>query len=290
MSTSIKTWSDTKRGYLLISALIFSAFISSCSTYKNEQEKFILGEPKDSSISNGLVNRNNINVGGGEHFLTSSIPQNKSNVDAEISRVICTGHKHEELKYCQKADNSDNLDKNILIDNYVVLSDYSESKKDADEDDDSFSVANILSALGVIGAILNYLYTKTRDNRADIRGYRDEYWLRQVLFPVVIDSLKDITKDSRKALQDCNGAFSEFYSSYLLDKLNEISDNSILLLSNDRGFSEFIEAQVEVIEQRLTTASEEDNILSSEILLNVISEFVNEVFSRLDKIQAGNNQ
>ncbi|OLF60228.1 hypothetical protein BTN33_01375 [Aeromonas veronii] len=162
------------------------------------------------------------------------------------------------------------------------------SEKEPSDEQNIFSWQNIFSALGVIGALFNFAYTKFRDDKAERKSYRDDYWLRQVLFPVIIDLMKDITNNSRKALHDCDCQFEIFYAGYLLEKLNEISDNSILLLSSDVGFPSFMNEQIELIEEQLTTASEEDGVLLGDVLLDTISNFVNVVFARLNKIQADN--
>ncbi|WP_141108780.1 hypothetical protein [Aeromonas veronii] len=266
----------------MITVLMLSLLSLSCSSYQdklvkgntdftfeNEQEKFFsINSPEgnDNLVAPYLSNNN--------FLVTRDVYKEKSGSELHI-----TSSAHERTQ-------------SILIDNYLFFSNGNvgavKSEKEPSDEQNIFSWQNIFSALGVIGALFNFAYTKFRDDKAERKSYRDDYWLRQVLFPVIIDLMKDITNNSRKALHDCDCQFEIFYAGYLLEKLNEISDNSILLLSSDVGFPSFMNEQIELIEEQLTTASEEDGVLLGDVLLDTISNFVNVVFARLNKIQADN--
>lgn len=153
-----------------------------------------------------------------------------------------------------------------------------------------FSFSDILGFLGAVGAFLNFCYVRYSEISKSRQSYRDEFWLRQVLFPSFISHVQGLVANARETLTCCEGDATKL-SIALRAPFNSIRDESVLFNTYSVSFQDRINSAIDDIDERIGDISEEsDNKITNADYMLLLQDFTKKVFSLLDEIHATQNE
>jgi hypothetical protein len=168
-----------------------------------------------------------------------------------------------------------------------VLSRITISEK-AVKNENDISKSDIIAIIGLLiaisGSIFNFFYTKRKDEANKRDTYIYDFWLREVLYPSVINEVKILATSSRTALMSSKFNLTKFYAEFFLEKINNIKDSSILMSSFDPGFPTFINERMDELEDLIESNQTDRETIDAQTLQKSIEVVVKKIIEKLHKI------
>lgn len=145
-------------------------------------------------------------------------------------------------------------------------------------------LSDIIGLLGFLFGLVNFYYARYLEISKDIDTYRREFWLKQVLFPGYIESLKSLITDARKHIETSNGNPVMLQTS-LLPHFNKVRDGSNFFVSYQADFNTAVEELIDNFDDALSDHAKNNNgVVDASTLFIKLQSFVDEVFYKLDAI------
>ena len=126
--------------------------------------------------------------------------------------------------------------------------------------EDNFGTSDIIAIGAAIISLLSILYTNYIDRRSRKASIHDEYWMREVIYPIFMQSLIEFVRDAPKQYRDVGGEMDVFVECYALDALNDIRDNTLFLNAIDSSLPELAQAAVDEFDDQLEDMNDESDL------------------------------
>lgn len=170
-----------------------------------------------------------------------------------------------------------------------LISDIAKNIVNADKEK-GFSLGDYLGLFGVLFGFANFYYARYLEISKEIDTYRREFWLKQVLFPGYIDSLKLLITDARTHIEASNGDPVKLWTC-LLPHFNKVRDGSNFFTSYQSDFNTQVDGFIDNLEDSLSEhANINNNIVDASVLFEQLQLFVDQVFYMLDNIYSGDKE
>ncbi|CAM3147344.1 hypothetical protein [Vibrio rarus] len=163
--------------------------------------------------------------------------------DSELSRAKST----------QVEDTTSQKSKNDIS---SQVEDKNPSSKEKKETEGFISFSDMIAILAVILSSGSMLYTYSIDSINRKASIHDEYWMREVIYPIFMQSFIEFIKRSPNEFRASQGDMPLFVECYALDELNKIRDNTIFLYTIDKSFPEKAEKFIDDFEDALGEVSD----------------------------------
>lgn len=82
--------------------------------------------------------------------------------------------------------------------------------------------------LALVVSLISIVYTWHNNKRQRTISVEDDYWLRTVVFPSILNPLIEIGSESPEYFRTSND-LPDFFDGYFLDKMNELRDKTMVL-------------------------------------------------------------
>ena len=145
---------------------------------------------------------------------------------------------------------------------------------DKDKKENEIKVSDIVALLALISSLMTIFITIYLNNKNTKRSITETFWMREILIPQFLDRFFLFINDAPIAFKAAND-LGDFFSSYALNELNELTDRSSILSVGCDGLGSTICEVIENFEEGIMDIGNFDDF--SLLLVRFASKVVNEI-------------
>lgn len=123
-------------------------------------------------------------------------------------------------------------------------------------EDTSFSTSDVIAIVAAVLSAVSIAYTRYVDVTNRKASIHDEYWMREVIYPTLMQSFIDYSKDAPKAFRRYNQNAVDYLREEGIDALNNVRDNTPFLNSIEDTLGEQAQGILDSLEEDLQEAQD----------------------------------
>jgi len=213
-----------------------------------------------------------------------------SNIQSTSTIPTQTHHVHTYKK--KKAQDVNNI-KSPKVNNYSnsvdLLRDFKiynttniSAKKD-DNNDQTWTKETVLATMSFVFSLFTLFWTEFKEKKNKIIDYKENFWLKQTLFPPFIQSITSLVKESSDALVKLNFNSTKFMTEYFIPKKNQIEDISRLFISHSKSFEPAVYKILTDLDDELSDSINNGILIGSDVT-NAINKAYILFVAELDRV------
>ncbi len=145
---------------------------------------------------------------------------------------------------------------------------------DKDKKDDEIKSSDVIASLALIASLISIFININLNNKNNKRSITETFWMREVLIPQFLERFFLFINDAPVSFKAAND-LGDFFSSYALNELNELTDRSAILSVGCEGLGDTICDVIEEFEEDIMEIENFDDF--SLLLATFASKIVNEI-------------
>jgi hypothetical protein len=143
---------------------------------------------------------------------------------------------------------------------------------------EGFSFSEVFSGIALCATFLQFFWTRRQLRKSKIDSINEQYWLREIIIPTVMEPVIDLSKNAKSKFNASNQNMRIFYTTYYLSLQERLFESIGPSVAVSDEFYHLLEDLIFDLDDEISSVSSEDELQGkvTEFVKSVVTSIKNE--------------